>query len=184
MALYYFICHLFYSLGAFVTRYISYEGCRYVKELLKISLFRQNIPYRFIDGERWNVEFWKPLLLSPVTNNNFSISDKFADTSFEVEYENFIMGERICKADPNGVLYFKLVGNMTWRALSKRRWGSEYPQCFICFKQTYWGININTTEKNIQSKHHLKNFMRMADKLEGAVTKDIVQPLMMRHFIA
>jgi hypothetical protein len=29
-------------------------------------------------------------------------------------------------------------------------------------------------------KHHLKEFMRMADKLEGAVTKDIVQPLMMR----
>jgi hypothetical protein len=37
---------------------------------------------------------WKPLLLSPVTNNNFSISDKFADTSFEVEYENFIMGAK------------------------------------------------------------------------------------------
>jgi hypothetical protein len=52
--------------------------------------------YRFsmIYKGRWNVEFWKPLLLSPVTNNNFSISDKFADTSFEVEYENFIMGAK------------------------------------------------------------------------------------------
>jgi hypothetical protein len=50
--------------------------------------------YRWEYKGRWNVEFWKPLLLSPVTNNNFSISDKFADTSFEVEYENFIMGAK------------------------------------------------------------------------------------------
>jgi hypothetical protein len=28
------------------------------------------------------------------------------------------------------------------------------------------------------------NFMRMADKLQGEVTKDIVQPLMMRSLIA
>jgi hypothetical protein len=28
------------------------------------------------------------------TNNSFSISDKFADTSFEVEFEEFIMGAR------------------------------------------------------------------------------------------
>jgi hypothetical protein len=41
----------FYSLGAFVTRYISYEGMMPIR-LLKISLFRQNIPYRFIDGNK------------------------------------------------------------------------------------------------------------------------------------
>jgi hypothetical protein len=34
------------------------------------------------------------LLLSPATNNSFSISDKFADTSFEVEFEEFIMGAK------------------------------------------------------------------------------------------
>jgi hypothetical protein len=27
-------------------------------------------------------------------NNDFSISDKFADTPFEIEYKNFIMGLR------------------------------------------------------------------------------------------
>jgi hypothetical protein len=45
-------------------------------------------------------------LLLPATNNSFSISDKFADTSFEVEFEEFIMGAKeYVKADPTGVLY-------------------------------------------------------------------------------
>jgi hypothetical protein len=42
--------------------------------------------------------FEKPLLLSPATNNSFSISDKFADTSFEVEFEEFIMGAKEYKS--------------------------------------------------------------------------------------
>ena len=54
--------------------------------------------------------FEKSLLLSPVTNNSFSISDKFADTPFEVKYKNFILGAKeYVKADPKGVLYLKLV---------------------------------------------------------------------------
>jgi hypothetical protein len=41
----------------------------------------------------------RKLLLSQVTNNDFSISDKFAD-SFEIEYKNFIMGAKeYVKAD-------------------------------------------------------------------------------------
>jgi hypothetical protein len=50
------------------------------------------------------------LLLSPVTNNNFTIANKFADTDFEVEYKSFILGAKeIVKADPKGILYLKLV---------------------------------------------------------------------------
>jgi hypothetical protein len=45
------------------------------------------------------------LLLSPA-NNSFSISDKFADTSFEVEFEEFIMGAKeYVKADPTGFIH-------------------------------------------------------------------------------
>jgi hypothetical protein len=39
----------------------------------------------FVDGDYkgdMRRKFEKPLLLSPATNNSFSISDKFADTSF------------------------------------------------------------------------------------------------------
>jgi hypothetical protein len=49
-----------------------------------------------MENIKWNEtqRFWGKLLLSPVTNNDFSISDKFADTPFEIEYKNFIMGQK------------------------------------------------------------------------------------------
>jgi hypothetical protein len=90
--LYYHLSFVF-ILWAFVTRYISYEGMMPIREGAAENQFYSDKTfhcfYRWEYKGRWNVEFWKPLLLSPVTNNNFSISDKFADTSFEVEYENF-----------------------------------------------------------------------------------------------
>ena len=102
--------------GAFITRYISYEGIMPIREGATENVFYSDKMYLtlFVDGEykgemRRRV-FEKPLLLSPVTNNNFSISDKFGDTDFEVNYENFIMGAKeVIKPDPKGVLYLKLV---------------------------------------------------------------------------
>lgn len=65
----------------------------------------------FVDGEyKGQMKrrvFEKSLLLSPVTNNDFSISDDFADIPFEVSYENFIMGAtESIKEDPKGKKYF------------------------------------------------------------------------------
>jgi hypothetical protein len=43
-------------------------------------------------------------------------------------------------------------------------------------------LKQNTTAYTIQTPFE-GNFMRMADKLQGNVTKDAVQPLMMRSYI-
>ena len=65
--------------------------------------------------------FEKQVLLSPATNNDFSISGKFADTPFEVEYENFIMGAKeYIKPNPNMELFCMLKGcfhlnNLNWK---------------------------------------------------------------------
>ena len=52
---------------------------------------------------------------------------------------------------------------------------------FSLNKSTDGAININTTGSNYTIQTPFEgNFMRMADKLQGKVTKDNVQPLMMR----
>src|SRR6187431_296098 len=107
---------VFIIVGAFITRYISYEGMMPIREGNTENVFYSDKMYLtlFVDGEyqgetRRRV-FEKPLLLSPVTNNNFSISENFADTKFEVNYENFIMGAKeVVKPDAKGSLYLKLV---------------------------------------------------------------------------
>lgn len=186
------LAFIFILLGAFVTRYISYEGMMPIREGAAENQFYSDKTFLtvFVDGEyKGEMKrrvFEKPLLLSPVTNNSFSISNKFADTPFEVEYENFIMGAKeYVKPDPTGVEYLKLVeagdGGREEHFLKSGEVQNVHNVLIALNKPTEGAINITTTGKEYTIQTPFEgNFMRMADKLEGAVTKDIVQPLMMR----
>ncbi len=178
--------------GAFITRYISFEGMMPIREGATENQFYSDKTFLtlFVDGEyKGEMKrrvFEKSLLLSPVTNNNFSINDKFADTDFKVQYENFILGAiEYVKPDPKGVLYLKLVeagdGGREEHFLKSGEVQNIHNVLFALDKFTDGAININTTgtEYTIQMPFE-GNFMRMADKLEGKVVKDITQPLMMR----
>jgi hypothetical protein len=189
------ILHLsfvFILFGAFVTRYISYEGMMPIREGASENQIYSDKTFLtvFADGEYQGEMkrrvFEKQLLLSPATNNNFSMSENFADTHFKVEYQNFIMGAKeYIKADPKGSLYLKLVeGSDSGRHEHYIKEGEVqniHNVLFALNKYTDGAINITTTGSayTIQTPF-AGNFMRMADKLEGAVTKDDVQPLMMR----
>ena len=178
--------------GAFITRYISYEGMMPIREGETEKIFYSDKMYLtlFVDGEykgemRRRV-FEKPLLLSPVTNNNFSISEKFDTTEFEVNYENFILGAKeVIKPDPKGSLLFKIVeagdGGREEHFLKEGEVQNLHNTLFALNKFTPGAINItiNDSISNIQTPFE-GEFMRMADKLQGKVAKDIVQPLMMR----
>ena len=183
---------IFIIVGAFVTRYISYEGMMPIRENAAENQFYSDKTFLtlFVDGEyKGEMKrrvYEQPLLLSPVTNNNFRISDKFADTPFEVEYKSFIMGAKeIVKPDPNGVLYFKLVeagdGGREEHFLKEGEVQNIHNVLFALNKFTDGAINITIDgDKSTIQTPFEGNFMRMADKLEGEVQKDIVQPLMMR----
>ncbi|RTY84488.1 cytochrome C biogenesis protein [Flavobacterium sp. ZB4P23] len=179
-------------LGAFVTRYISYEGMMPIREGAAENQIFSDKTYLtlFVDGEfKGEMKrrvFEKQVLLSPATNNNFSISGTFADTPFEVEYENFIMGAKeYVKPDPKGILYLKLVeagdGSRHEHFLKEGEVQNIHNVLFSLNKFTDGAININTTGNayTIQTPFE-GDFMRMADKLKGKVTKDSAQPLMMR----
>lgn len=186
------LAFIFILLGAFVTRYISYEGMMPIREgAAENQVFSDKTFLTvFVDGEyKGEMKrrvFEKPLLLSPVTNNNFSISDKFADTEFKVEYKNFILGAKeIIKPDPKGTLYFKIVeagdGGRHEHMLKEGEIQNIHNVLFSLNKYTDGAINININgnTSTIQTPFE-GNYMRMADKLQGKVTKGAAQPLMMR----
>jgi cytochrome c-type biogenesis protein CcsB len=183
---------VFIIAGAFITRYISYEGMMPIREGNTENVFYSDKMYLtlFVDGDYQGGMkrrvFEKPLLLSPVTNNNFSISDEFADSKFEVKYLNFQMGvKEVIKPDPKGSLLFKLVeageGGREEHFLKEGEVQNVHNTLFALNKFTEGAINItiNDSISTIQTPFE-GEYMRMADKLQGKVAKDIVQPLMMR----
>jgi cytochrome c-type biogenesis protein CcsB len=183
---------IFIISGAFVTRYISYEGMMPIREGAAENQFYSDKTFLtvYVDGEyKGEMKrrvFEKPLLLSPVTNNNFTIANKFADTDFEVEYKSFILGAKeIVKADPKGILYLKLVeagdGGREEHFLKEGEVQNIHNVLFALNKFTDGAINITIDgDKSTIQTPFEGNFMRMADKLQGEVKKDVVQPLMMR----
>lgn len=183
---------VFIITGAFVTRYISYEGMMPIREGETENRFYSDKMYLtvFVDGEYQGEMkrrvFEKALRLSPVTNNNFSIKDNFDKTNFEIKYKNFIMGAKeIIKPDPKGSLYFKIVeagdGGRHEHFLKEGELQNIHNVLFSLNKFTAGAINITITDSTSTIQTPFEGqFMRMADKFQGKVTKDNVQPLMMR----
>lgn len=180
-------------LGAFVTRYISYEGMMPIREGAAENQIFSDRTYLtvFVDGdykgEMRRRVFEKPLLFSPVTNNNFSLSKDFNEIPFEISYKNFIMGatETIKPDEKNGVLYLKLVesgdGTRHEHFLKEGEVANIHNVLFALNKYTKGAININTTGESYTIQAPFEGqFMRMADQMQGGVTKDSLQPLMMR----
>nr|WP_315239586.1 cytochrome c biogenesis protein CcsA [uncultured Flavobacterium sp.] len=199
------LAFIFILLGAFITRYISYEGMMPIREGAAENQIYSDKTFLtvFADGEYKGEmkrrTFEKNLLLCPnvyykpfdlfsvqITDNDFSMSGKFDETPFEVTYVNYIMGAKeTIKPDPKGTLYIKLVeagaGGREEHFLKEGEVQNIHNVLFALNKPTDGAININTTgEKYTIQTPFEGEFMRMADKFQGKVTKDNVQPLMMR----
>ncbi|MET0760403.1 MAG: cytochrome c biogenesis protein CcsA [Flavobacterium sp.] len=183
---------IFIITGAFITRYISYEGMMPIREGAAENQVYSDKTHLtvFVDGDykgqaRRRI-FEKSLLLSPVTNNNFSISEKFDKTPFKISYKNFIMGAtETIKEDANGVLHLKMVesgdGSRHEHYLKEGEVQNVHNVLFALNKYTKGAINITVADgvSTIQTPFE-GEFMRMADKMKGKVSKDSLQPLMMR----
>jgi cytochrome c-type biogenesis protein CcsB len=179
-------------LGAFITRYISYEGVMPIREGEAENHFYSDKVYLTVlvdgeyQGEMKRRTFEKSLLLSPVANNDFTISGDFAKIPFEVAYKNYVMGAKeYIKPDNNGNIYIKLVeagnGQREEHFLKSGEIQNIHNTLFALNKPTKGAININTLGKEYTIETPFEgNFMRMADKFQGVVNKDITQPLMMR----
>jgi cytochrome c-type biogenesis protein CcsB len=179
-------------IGASITRYISYEGMMPIREGASENKMYSDKTFLtvFVDGdykgEMKRRVFENPLMLSPVTNNHFSVSEKFADTPFEISYKNFLMGAvETIKEDANGTVYLKMVesggGERHEHYLKEGQIANIHNTLFTLNKYTKGAVNINTTGETYTIETPFDGqFMRMADKMQGNVIKDSTQELMMR----
>ncbi|MCF6129498.1 cytochrome c biogenesis protein CcsA [Flavobacterium sp. AS60] len=181
---------IFIISGAFITRYISFEGMMPIREGAASNQFYSDKNYLTVyvdgiyEGKMMRRIFEKPLLLSPVANNHFSIDDNFAQIPFEVEYKNFVLdAKETVKESATGDIYLRLVesggGTRHEHMLKEGEIQDIHNVLFALNKPTKGAINIDTKTNTISSPFD-GQFMRMADKLQGKVTKDSVQQLMYR----
>jgi cytochrome c-type biogenesis protein CcsB len=188
---------LFIITGAFVTRYISFEGMMPIREGAAENHFYSDKPYLtvFIDGEYEGQvrrrTFEKPVLFASkeipvIASNYFSISNEFNKIPFEIEYKSFKLGAKeVVKIDPNGTQYIKMVeqsgGQRHDHYLKEGEVQSINNLLFAFNKPTKGAINVVKEGENYAITTPFEGtFMRMADKLQGPVTKDASQPLMFR----
>lgn len=183
---------IFIIIGAFVTRYISYEGLMPIREGATANMVYSDMPHitAFVDGDykgemkRKTIE--KQLLLSQAVNNSFTYSDDFSDIPYKIELQEFIMNaSETFKPKANGDLYIKLVeaiaGSRKEHFLREGEVKNISNVLFAFNKFTQGAINIT----KISSAYTIQtpfdgNFMRMADKMQGTIAKDKPSALMFR----
>lgn len=183
---------IFIIIGAFVTRYISYEGLMPIREGATANMVYSDMPHltAFVDGDykgemkRKTIE--KQLLLSQAVNNSFSYSDDFSDVPYKIELQEFIMNaSETFKPNAKGDLYIKLVeasgGSRKEHFLRDGEVKNISNVLFAFNKFTQGAVNITKIAEayTIQTPFD-GNFMRMADKMQGTIAKDQPSPLMFR----
>lgn len=183
---------IFIIVGAFITRYISFEGMMPIREGAAEKRFYSDKTFLtvFTDGDyrgeikRKTIE--KPLILSQAANNNFTINDKFDTKPYTIRYKNFIMNAtETIKPDENGETYLKLVessgGTRHEHHLKEGEVQSLHGILFAYNKETDGAINIIQDGDSFFIKSTFGgDFMRMADQMKGLVVKDSLQSLMFR----
>ena len=188
---------VFIIFGAFITRYISYEGMMPIREGATTNQMFSDKNYLtfYVDGQHQGTlkrrVFETPMLLSPAVyppfaSNNFSISDHFDATPFTIRYKDFIMDAKdTIKASASGRYYLKMVeagsGKRNEHYLKEGEIQNIHNLLFAVNKPTKGAINITITKDGTTIEAPFEGqFMRMVDKLQGKVDKDATQPLMFR----
>lgn len=189
------LAFIFILLGAFVTRYIGYEGVMPIREGASNDKILSEKVYLkvlvdgdyMIDGEPQRRVISRPLMLSEKLNNDFSIPSDYNGAPIEISHVNFIEGaERALVPDPTGKRYIKLVeasgGNRHDHYLEEGQVSNIHNMLFAFNNPTRGAVNITDKEggyPTIETPFQ-GTVMRMADQQKSAVVKDSVQALKLR----
>ncbi|PKB00268.1 cytochrome c-type biogenesis protein CcsB [Flavobacteriaceae bacterium MAR_2009_75] len=179
--------------GAFVTRYISYEGMMPIREGEAEKVFYSDKTFltAYIDGKINGEPKRKTLqedliVTAQDIKTNLPWNSDFNGQPFTISYVDFIEGaEEGLIPDENGKEYLKIVeagdGQRHEHYLENGQVSSIHNVLFSLNKETEGAINIISTNDGFQLKTPFEgNFMRMADQFQGQVLKDSIQPLQLR----
>jgi cytochrome c-type biogenesis protein CcsB len=180
-------------LGAFVTRYISYEGVMPIREGATENKMFSDKTYltAFVDGD-FNGETRRKvlednLIVTPEgRRSSLPWKSDFNGQPFTIEYVDFIAGaDEGLVPNENGKEYLKIVeagdGQRHEHYLENGQIASIHNVLFALNKETEGAINIFYDGSDYQIKTPFEgNFMRMADQFQGNVANDSLQALQLR----
>ena len=179
--------------GAFVTRYISFEGMMPIREGSTENVFYSDKTYLtvFVDGDiegerKRKVLEDKILVTAEALKSSLPWKSDFNGQPFTISYVDFIDGAKEGLIEnPNGREYLKIVeagdGNRHEHFLENGQVANIHNVLFALNKNTPGAINItgNNDGFEIESPYE-GQFLRMADQFQGDVAKDSVQAFQMR----
>ncbi len=183
-------------IGAFVTRYIGFEGVMHIREGATSNYILSDKTYLtvFIDGDyqidgvqqRRNLPP-KVLHLSERLDNSFTIETDYNEQPVSISYKNYIQGakEGLIPSD-EGKEFLKIVeagdGERHDHIIKVGEVSSIHNVLFAVNKPTEGAINITCAEDGSYtiSSPFGGSYMRMADQMQGQVIADSLQPLMLR----
>ena len=180
-------------LGAFVTRYISYEGVMPIREGATENKMFSDKTYltAFVDGD-FNGETRRKvlednLIVTPEgRRSSLPWKSDFNGQPFSISYVDFIQGaDEGLVPDESGKEYLKIVeagdGQRHEHYLENGQIASIHNVLFALNKETEGAINIFYDGNDYQIKTPFEgNFMRMADQFQGNVANDSLQTLQLR----
>ena len=185
---------IFILLGAFITRYIGFEGMMAIREGATENTFLTQKTYitAFIDGDylidgvpqRLPIE--RVVDFSPRLENKFSVETKYDQQPVNIELVDFIGGaEEDIIPDETGEEYLKLVeagnGQPHNHFLKSGEVQSIHSLLISLNKETEGAINITTTDDGIFIDSPFEGeYLTMATMASGKLEKDSLQPLVLR----
>jgi cytochrome c-type biogenesis protein CcsB len=178
--------------GAFVTRYISYEGIMPIREGATENTFLSEKTYltTFIDGEingepRRRV-IQEDVLLAPGAANKFIFNTDYDGQPVKLEVVEYMHGaEEGLVEDAAGENYLKIVeaggGNRHDHYLKEGEASNIHNIIFTFNNHAPGAINITLEDGEYKIISPFEGtYMRMADQQKGDVAQDTMQTLMLR----
>ena len=185
---------IFILVGAFITRYIGYEGVMSIREGATEStiLTRDTFLTVYIDGDSIRnglpmrrVQHFKTDF-SPRLTNKFSVGTDYFNDPINIELADFIAGaEEDIVPDENGENYLKMVEAGAQgphnHFLKEGQVQNIHNMLFAMNKPTEGAINITFTDSTLTIKSPFEGeYLTMATQTQGKLVKDSLQPLKLR----
>ncbi len=181
-------------LGAFVTRYIGYEGKMSIEEGKTESQFRSLKTYVTayvvgdykVDGVLQRYNFQREVDFSHRLDNDFDETIDYDNSPVNFNLQKFVKGaEKDVIPDESGESYLKVVeagdGRSHNHFLKEGQVSESHNVLFSLNKYQKGAINItNTTEGIFINSPYDGEYLTMATGTTGKLVKDSLQPLLLR----
>ncbi|MGB0256349.1 MAG: cytochrome c biogenesis protein ResB, partial [Flavobacteriaceae bacterium] len=178
--------------GAFITRYVGYEGVMPIREGETTASFLSEKTYLTvwidgdIDGVPQRKKLQDDLLLSEHTDNGFRWDNDFNGQDFSIAYVDYT--EEVAEGlvlDPDGDRYLTIVeagdGTRHEHYLKEGEVANIHNILFTLNNPISGAINIRSEAGlHYMTSPFAGDFMRMADQFQGSLTADTEQELQLR----